>query len=94
MKSKQENSANFDSIDLIKGLLKAMQVAHSDRNMILFERIKSVISIMAKGSQKKEEHEDNKGSAEGDEGEDDSIKQNKIIMTEILSLLLKQNKDQ
>ena len=39
----------FDSIDLIKGLLKAMQVAHTDRNMILFERIKSVISIMAKG---------------------------------------------
>lgn len=42
----------MDSIDLIKGLLKGLQVAHQDKNTILFERIKSVISMMAKSTHK------------------------------------------
>ncbi|CDW74667.1 UNKNOWN [Stylonychia lemnae] len=92
IKSKEQTQdSKFDSIDLIKGLLKAMQVAHADKNVILFERIKSVISIMAKGSQQKgDENGKDKDENEGDE----NIKSNKIIMTEIMSLLLKQNKDQ
>jgi hypothetical protein len=48
-RNEHSKDSKFDSIDLIKGLLKAMQVAHADKNAILFERIKSVISIMAKG---------------------------------------------
>lgn len=46
----EQHKHKHDSIKLVQGLLKAMQVAHADRNMILFERIKSVIAIMAKGS--------------------------------------------
>lgn len=42
---------NLDSLDIIKGLLKGLQVAHTDRNTILFERIKTVISMMARGPQ-------------------------------------------
>lgn len=64
-------------MDLIKGLLKALQVAHSDKNMILFDRIKAVISMMAKGPQDQQ-------AADGD-SESGSIKQNKIIMTELMS---------
>jgi hypothetical protein len=41
----------IESLDIIKGLLKGLQVAHSDRNMILFERIKTVISMIARGPQ-------------------------------------------
>lgn len=70
-----------------------MQVAHSDKNTFLFERIKSVISIMAKGQHKGGEA--SKDEEDGDEEEkgEGGIKANKIIMTEIMSLLLKQNKD-
>lgn len=82
----QSKDSKFDSIDLIKGLLKAMQVAHADKNVILFERIKSVISIMAKGSQQKG---DENGKDKDDNEGDGNIKSNKIIMTEIMSLLLK-----
>ena len=76
MKKKSEAKAikSFDSIDLIKGLLKSLQLAHSDRNMILFERVKAVISMMVKGS----------GSHEQVNDEDSEIKQNKIIMTEVM----------
>jgi hypothetical protein len=45
--AKQHSS--LDSLEIIKGLLKGLSVAHADRNMILFERIKAVISMMARG---------------------------------------------
>lgn len=45
MKKKQ----GLESLDIIKGLLKGLQVAHADKNTILFERIKTVISMMARG---------------------------------------------
>jgi hypothetical protein len=35
---------------MIKGLLKGMQVAHSDNNKILFDRIKTVLTNIARGS--------------------------------------------
>lgn len=50
MKKKQNQSKSFDSLSIIKGLLKALQVAHADKNSMLFDRIKSVISILAKGT--------------------------------------------
>ena len=40
----------FDTLSLIKGLLKAMQVAHSDNNTILFDRIKTVLTTIARGN--------------------------------------------
>eukprot|EP00347_Sterkiella_histriomuscorum_P021443 403333957 len=91
-KGDQLATQKFDSIDLIKGLLKGLQVAHQDKNTILFERIKSVIAIMAKGQSGNGNDQAQKSN--GDDEGDESIKSNKIIMTEIMSLLLKQNKDQ
>lgn len=35
-------------VKLIRGLLKGLSVAHADKHTILFERIKSVLSLMAK----------------------------------------------
>jgi len=35
-------------IKLIRGLLKSLSVAHTDKHQILFERIKSVLALMAK----------------------------------------------
>ena len=86
MKKKEttNRSKALDSMDLIKGLLKGLQAAHSDQNMILFERIKAVISMMAKGTQDQQK----------EDGESSSIKQNKIIMTELMSQMLKHSKDQ
>lgn len=68
----KDGEQHFESLEVIKGLLKSLQVAHSDRNMILFERVKTVISMMARGPQKKTE-------------EQGSIKENKIVMTELMN---------
>lgn len=68
-------------------MLKGLQVAHTDRNGILFERIKTVISMMARGPQQSQ-------TGLQDEGEEGGIKENKIVMTELLSQLLKHSKDQ
>ena len=35
-------------IKLIRGLLKGLSTAHSDKNQILFDRIKAVLGLMAK----------------------------------------------
>lgn len=35
-------------IKLIRGLLKGLSVAHADKHQVLFERIKSVLALMAK----------------------------------------------
>jgi hypothetical protein len=71
-------------------------VAHTDRNAILFERIKTVISMMARGPQQQT------GQASGKAGESDNedneggvgIKENKIVMTELMGQLLRHSKDQ
>ena len=44
----------LDSIKIIKGLIKSLQIAHQDKNTQLFDRIKSVLGIIAKGSFKKD----------------------------------------
>jgi len=74
-------------LEIIKGLLKSLQIAHSDHNAILFERIKTVISMMTRGPQ-------GQIKTTGGTDEDESIKENKIVMTELMALLLKQGKDQ
>ena len=43
----------IDSIKIIKGLIKSLQIAHQDKNTQLFDRIKSVLGIIAKGTFKK-----------------------------------------
>jgi len=45
-------TAELDAMRIIKGLLKALQVAHQDKNTVLFDRIKSVLSQIARGSGK------------------------------------------
>jgi hypothetical protein len=50
-KKKEEKKHSLDSLEIIKGLLKSLQIAHSDHNPILFERIKTVIAMMARGPQ-------------------------------------------
>ena len=54
-KKTDTSKGQFDSLTIVQGLLKALQVAHSDKNTVLFDRIKSVISIMAKGQQEDKE---------------------------------------
>lgn len=56
--------------------------------MILFERIKSVISLMARGPQR-EQQEGGLESADEDGVSGASIKENKIVMTELMGKLLK-----
>ncbi len=77
-------------MEIIKGLLKGLQIAHQDRNMILFERIKTVISMMARGQQGQ-----TKIANQTDEDEEGAgIKENKIVMTELMNQLVKASKDQ
>lgn len=86
---------NMESLDIIKGLLKALQVAHSDRNMILFERLKTVISMMSRGGSTTNVAFQNEGCEhDGEDAEEEGIKENKIVMTELMGQLLKQGKDQ
>jgi len=53
-------SRKLDSIKIIKGLIKALQIAHQDKNTLLFDRIKSVLGIIARGSFQRESDKSNK----------------------------------
>ena len=48
VKEKSYQGNSMIQIKLIRGLLKALSVAHRDQHKILFERIKSVLTLMAK----------------------------------------------
>lgn len=48
VKSKAYQSEATVQIKLIRGLLKGLSSAHTDKHPILFERIKSVLALMAK----------------------------------------------
>jgi hypothetical protein len=74
----KKSDKKFDSLLLIKGLLKAMQIAHSDSNTTLFERIKTVLTNIARGQ------------TQGMSGDN---KDRKILMTEVIALVLKPTKD-
>lgn len=76
----KKSEKKFDTLTLIKGLLKAMQVAHSDNNTILFDRIKTVLTNIARGN--------TQGELQGDN------KDRKLLMTEVMALVLKPTKDQ
>ena len=47
----KSEDATTIQIKLIRGLLKGLSSAHTDKNPILFERIKSVLALMAKQGQ-------------------------------------------
>ena len=79
--SKKDSDVKFDSLKLIKGLLKALQVAHHDSNTILFDRVKTVLISIARG-----------GNKEGEQNEQEN-KDSKILMTEVMALVLKPTKD-
>jgi len=48
VKEKSYQSNGTTQIMLIRGLQKALSVAHKDGNKIMFERTKSVLTLMAK----------------------------------------------
>lgn len=75
----------MDSLKLIKGLLRALQVAHADKNTVLFDRVKTVLTNLARGSQFQSSGDTD---AVQDEGKD-----RKILMTEVVGLVLKPTKD-
>jgi hypothetical protein len=79
VKEMKKADAKFDSLHLIKGLLKAMQVAHADSNTILFDRIKTVLTNIARGNTQQAVSGDNKDQ--------------KILMTEVMGYVLKPTKD-
>ena len=70
----------YDTHFLMKGLLKSLQVAHQDKNTILFDRIKTVLSMLAKGGAQQQPVSDDKDS--------------KMLLTEVMALVLKPTKDQ
>ena len=80
--SKSGSDVKFDSLKLIKGLLKALQVAHHDSNTILFDRVKTVLIGIARGGNNKSEYSEQEN------------KDSKILMTEVMALVLKPTKDQ
>lgn len=68
---------------LIQGLLKALTAAHGDKHTILFDRVKSVLASLAKQA----------SSPEESKTQEKGGKECKILMTEMMSMLLKQHKD-
>ena len=53
----KKSQKSYDTLKLIKGLLKALQVAHVDKNTILFDRIKTVLTLIARGGQQQSSEE-------------------------------------
>ena len=54
VKEKGYQGNSIAQLKLIRGLLSALSVAHKDKHQILFDRIKAVLTIMAKQSQLQE----------------------------------------
>lgn len=68
---------------LIQGLLKGLTTAQNDNNTILFDRIKTVLASIAKqSSNSTEEHKASDG------------KECKMLLTEMMTMLLRTQKDQ
>lgn len=66
---------------MIKGLLKGLSVAYTDKNTALFDRIKTVLAMIARPGSSTAGEKTNSGD------------QCKILMTELTSMLLKPHKD-
>lgn len=80
MKKVENSEVQWNSQQLIKGLLKALQVAHQDKNTILFDRIKTVLTMLSRNTQTSQINSE-------------EIKNSKILMTEVVALVLKPTKD-
>lgn len=100
MKKKENSQVQMQSFDLIKGLLKTLQVAHQDKHTILFDRIKTILATMAKSqagqkgaSKDKSDGNMEEGKAEEDE-ENSGAKESEILLTEMMGLLLRPCKDE
>ena len=70
-------------LKLIRGMLKGLSVAHQDKQQILFDRIKSVLTLMAKQSQQQ-------GSLQSYESNEED---EKVLLTEMSRLLTKPQRD-
>merc|ERR1711957_784999 len=68
---------------LIQGLLTSIKVAHQDCHKIMFDRAKSVLATMSKTGL----------TIETDQSEE-SLKEQKILLTETMATLLKPQKDE
>ena len=73
-------------IKLIRGLLKGLSVAHADKHTILFERIKSVLALMAKQSQQAPTAD---GVTATPAGKQTDSAENKLLLSELSRLVLK-----
>jgi hypothetical protein len=69
---------------VIKKLLEALEIAHADQNQALFDRLKSVITQIGRNKKASD-----KSSGDGEE----AVKDRKILMTEVMSRMLKQGGD-
>jgi hypothetical protein len=85
MQSEGKSSSSGTQMTLIQGLLKALTVAHNDKNTTLFDRIKSVLAMIAKQSSSAQSIEESKKAGEG--------KECKILLTEMMAMILRQHKD-
>ena len=65
---------------LIRGLQKALSVAHKDGNKIMFERTKSVLTLMAK---------QNQTAGPTSKGSEDDSESCKVLLTEMMQTLLR-----
>ncbi len=78
----QIEDQNGLSLKLIQGLLTSMKVAHLDGHQILFDRAKTVLSTLSKQGL----HSANSSQ--------EVLKEQKILITETMAMLLKPHKDQ
>ena len=86
---KQKGYANSakegQQLHLIQGLLKGLTTAHKDKHTILFDRIKTVLAMMAKQNSKAEEHKADAGN--------EKSRECSVIITEMVAMLMRSSKD-
>lgn len=85
IKEKHYQQRPVIQIKLIRGLLQSLSVAHRDGHKALFDRIKQILSQMAK-----------QGAKAGEESKvaDGGLQECQVLMTEMMQMLLKQHRDQ
>ncbi len=76
-------------IKLIRGLLKGLSTANADKHQILFERIKSVLALMAKQGQPSS----SQTSAAQSNSDSNDADETKVLLTEMSKLVTKQHKE-
>ena len=86
VKSKSYTSDPTVQIKLIRGLLKGLSSAHTDKHQILFERIKSVLALLAKQGQSSGNQAATAGNKKAANGQQEETK---LLLSEISRLVLK-----